>query len=82
MQKIIGYKRNDFAGKDGTPITGYSLYLATPAYGNDADGQIVERQYMSDNRLNACGYKPQVGDNVEITFNRFGKVAGILKLDA
>ena len=80
MQTLIGYRRNDFTSKDGTTITGYSLYIASPAYGKDADGQIVERQYMSDNRLNACGYKPQVGDNVEITFNRFGKVAGIHRI--
>ncbi len=80
MPTLIGYKRSDFNSKDGTAITGYSLYIASPAYGKDADGQIVERQYMSDNRLNACGYKPQVGDNVEITFNRFGKVAGIHRI--
>ena len=36
LMKLIGFKRNDFSTKEGTTITGYSLYLAYPATGPEA----------------------------------------------
>ena len=71
--KVIGFKRADFMSKEGAPITGYNLYLSYPITGEDADGSACERYYMTDAKLARSGYKPHVGDEVNVSFNRFGK---------
>ena len=53
--KLIGFKRNDFSTKEGTTITGYSLYLAYPATGPEAQGVVAEHIYMTDAKLAKCG---------------------------
>lgn len=70
---IQGFKRADFTSKEGTPITGYNLYLSYPLTGEDADGSACERYYMTDAKLAKSGYTPHVGDEVNVSFNRFGK---------
>lgn len=71
--KVIGFKRADFMSKEGAPITGYNLYLSYPITSEDADGSACERYYMTDAKLARSGYKPHVGDEVNVSFNRFGK---------
>lgn len=73
--KLEGYKRSNFTAKEsGSLVTGYNLYLSYPVTGEDACGIAFERIYMSDSKLAKCGYKPHVGDEVNVTYNRFGKV--------
>lgn len=76
--KIIGYKRSDFTTKEGTAITGYNLYLTYPIAGNDAGGSACERYYMTDAKLAKSGYTPHVGDEVNVSFNRYGKPESII----
>lgn len=71
--KVTGFKRADFTSKEGAPITGYNLYLSYPISGEDADGSAFERYYMTDAKLAKCGYTPRVGDEVNVSFNRYGK---------
>ena len=71
--KIVGFKRGDFVTKDGASITGYNLYLSYPLTGEDASGSACERYYMTDTKLAKCGYTPHVGDEVTVSFNRYGK---------
>ena len=33
---------------------------------------------MTDDKLAKCGYTPQVGDEVTLTYNKFGKAAAIM----
>lgn len=80
MFEVIGFKRNDFKSKDGTVITGYTIYIAYPVQGKDAEGLAVERQYISDKRLASCNYTPAVGDKVQVGYNRFGKIVSIYKV--
>lgn len=75
--KIIGFKRGDFTSKDGVAITGYNVYLTYPATGTDADGVICERVYFSDAKLARSGYKLHVNDEVNISYNRYGKPESI-----
>lgn len=75
--KIIGFKRGDFTSKDGVAVTGYNVYLAYPATGADAYGVICERIYFSDTKLVRSGYKLHVNDEVNISYNRYGKPESI-----
>lgn len=74
--KLIGYKRSDFTSKEGTIITGYSIYLSYPAMGPEAQGMETEHIYMTDAKLAKCGLdasKLKVGAEVTVQYNRFGK---------
>lgn len=59
----------------------YRLYrlsiLSYPITGDGA-GQACDRIYITDAKLAKCGYTPHVGDEVNVTYNKFGKVAAIL----
>ncbi len=66
--KVIGFKRADFMSKEGAPISGYNLYLSYPITGEDADGSACERYYMTDAKLARSGYKPHVGDEVNVSY--------------
>lgn len=83
MKKVVGYIRSNFTAKDsGTHITGYNIYLAYPLTGDEAEGQGVERIYMTDSKLAMCGYTPAVGDEVMIAYNRFGKASTITRINS
>ncbi len=75
--KIEGFKRSNFTTKDGAPIHGLNLYVSYPATGEEAEGLICERLYMTDAKLAMCGYTPKVGDEVTVSYNKFGKPASI-----
>lgn len=78
---VMGYKRNDFTTKDGNHVTGYNLFLGYPISGADSDGMAVERLYFSDGKLAKCNYVPHVGDEVTVSYNRFGKPEFIIPND-
>ena len=75
--KLIGFRKSYFLSKEGTSITGYTVYLSYPITGDGA-GQACDRIYITDAKLAKCGYTPHVGDEVNVTYNKFGKVAAIL----
>lgn len=77
--KIIGYKRNNFTTREGTVINGINIYLTYPVTGTDAEGMVAERIYMSDGKLAKCSYKPRIGDEVTVVYNRYGKPEAIAK---
>lgn len=76
--KIIGYKRSNFTSKDGNLVTGFNLFLVYPLSGEDSAGQACDRLYLTDDKLAKSGYTPHVGDEVNVTYNRFGKVAALI----
>ena len=76
--KLIGYMRNNFTPEDGKTVTGFNLYLSYPLTGEEAGGFAVDRIYMTDAKLAQSNYKPKVGDEVIINYNRYGKVASII----
>ena len=78
--KVIGYIRKNFTTQDGKTICGYNVYLSRMAVGIDAAGCTADRVYLSDARLAESGYTLAVGDEVELSYNRYGKVQHIFKI--
>lgn len=74
--KVIGYQRKvyDF-DKNGQHVhtEGLQLYLSYEL--RNGVGVGCESVYINDSKL--AGYVPSIGDEVEVTYNRFGKVQGI-----
>lgn len=75
--ELVGYKRSAFTAKDtGERIVGYNLFLVEQQ--QDVEGVATERVFLSDKKMG--GYVPRVGDQLEIIYNRYGKVSELRQL--
>lgn len=77
--KVIGMRRVDFSAQDGNRITGYSLYCTFPI-GKGGTGEGCDKIFLSDNKIAQSNYLPQVGDEINVSYNRFGKVDAVIPL--
>lgn len=57
--KVIGFRKSSFKGDDGSQVSGVNLYLTEKC--EKGEGQSCERVYITDQRLTACGLRPQAG---------------------
>lgn len=76
--KVIGYQNKDYSFKDertGAPVTGSGTTLYVVQDRKGVEGVACFSAFVSKQKLDL--YDPCVGDEVEILYNRFGKVAGV-----
>lgn len=72
--QVVGFKASSFKAPDtGAQISGYNLFLEEARDG--VTGVAVERAFLSDRKLH--GYVPRVGDQLDLIYNRFGKVESL-----
>ncbi len=72
--EVLGYGRTEFKPDDSDrPICGTTLYVGYEREG--FVGIATERIFLSDKK--AGDFVPQVGDLVDIRYNRFGKVEAV-----
>ena len=79
MATIIGIRPSSFKGDDGSTVSGVNIYYTYPL--DKGTGSGAERVFMTDAKLRDCGYSPAVGYDVQIEYNRFGRVARIYPID-
>lgn len=70
---VIGYRHSSFKPQDGGEISGITLHMTE--YRSGVEGLAVEHVFVSDRKLN--GYHPQLGDEIRLIYNRYGKVDGV-----
>lgn len=75
--KIIGIRPSSFTGEDKTQISGKNIYLTYPL--EKGEGQGAERVFLTDAKLNKLTYQPKVGDEVNVSYNRYGRCDGVTK---
>lgn len=74
--KLVGYEKVEYTKKDGTEVKGHKLHCVYDADDEGYDnidkvtGQAVEAFYISSS-LSLPALK--IGDNLQISFNRFGR---------
>lgn len=78
--KIVGIRNVDFTAQDGNRIVGVSLYCSYGITKNGA-GCAVDKIFVSENKLREVMYLPEVGDDIVVNYNRFGKVESISPLN-
>lgn len=71
--RVIGVRPVDFKDKDKS-ITGYSLYICRPG-GPGMEGDEAQKIFISDQKVS---YVPALGDQIQIVYNRYGKVADVV----
>lgn len=81
--KIIGYRRNDFNTNEGQRITGCNVYVATEIDPRRGAGVSVERQYLSDAKLEKEGLDLEalLNREVKVYYNRYGRIDSIVAVD-
>lgn len=77
MAKIVGIRPSSFKGNDGMEVIGKNIYLTEPL--DKGEGLATDRVFLTDAKLADWVYKPAVGDEVEISYNRYGRVSGMTK---
>lgn len=77
MAKIVGIRPCSFKGDDGALVEGVNYYLTEPL--DKGEGLATDRVFFTVAKLATCGFKPALGDEVEVSYNRFGKPSGMIK---
>lgn len=76
--KVIGYQNKDYSFTDertGALVSGSGTTLFVVQDRKGVEGVACFSVFVSKQKLDL--YDPCVGDEVEILYNRFGKVAGV-----
>lgn len=77
MAKIVGIRPSSFTGNDGKDVSGRNIYLTFPL--EKGEGLGTDRVFITDSKLAGWTYKPTVGDEINLEYNRYGKCSGMTK---
>ena len=76
MAKIIGIATTSFTPKDSdTPIEGATYYTTEPIDSKRGVGDKGDSFFMTKAKLAALDFTPAIGMDIEVLYNKFGKVA-------
>lgn len=75
--QIIGIRPSSFKGDDGAQVSGQNIYLIYPL--DKGEGHGAERVFVTLEKLDQWPYRPNVGDEVEVIYNRYGKCQEIFQ---
>ncbi len=78
MAKIIGIRPSSFKGDNGEKVSGQNIYYTYPLENGVGCG--AERAFITDGKLAQWPYKPTVGDEVNVEYNRYGRVANMTRM--
>lgn len=73
--KIIGIRPSSFIGEKKEQVSGQNIYVSFPL--DKGTGLGAERIFVTDEKLLKWPYSPTVGDEVTVSYNRWGKIAGM-----
>ncbi len=79
--RISGIKKVDFVGKDGTQVSGKTIFLAIKIAPERGSGEEFERIFLSRSKLERLNFEPELNQVVKVSYNRFGKVDSLELLD-
>lgn len=71
--RVIGLRQVDFKATDGSKIQGLSIYVTFPIE-KDGTGDASDKLFLSASKVVMMEKIPQVGDEINVTYNRWGKV--------
>jgi|GEM_PF-1316605 len=82
MVAILGHKPTTFKPKDSdTEIHGTTFYTAEDFAKGSGEGKRSGHFFLSDAKASRLAYIPDVGDVVEIYYNRYGSIESFRQVD-
>lgn len=74
---LVGIRDLDFTGSDGSKVSGCNLYFTFEH--KDCDGVCTDKIFVSKKKFSELSFIPEIGCDCQVHYNRFGKVANIVK---
>ena len=74
--KVIGLKEVEFIGKDGNTVRGTQVYFQE-LIKSGGRGFTCDKFFLSEKKKQELPEPIELGDEIELLFNRYGKVASI-----
>lgn len=79
--KIVGIREVQFTDKDsGREISGTSYYYTMEENSVSLEGVSTGKFFVSADYADRLTYTPKLEDEVQLTYNRYGKVADIVSM--
>lgn len=79
--KIVGVAPVEFTADGGKTITGTTIYYTEPLEPERGQGSFAGKLFLSSAKLAALDYSPAVGQEVELLFDRNGRVKAVNVVD-
>ena len=79
--KVVGVAPVEFATDDGKTITGTTIYYTEPLEPERGQGSFAGKLFLSSARLAALDYTPAAGQEVELLYDRNGRVKAVTVVD-
>lgn len=73
----VGIREVNFKGSDGNQVSGLNLYFTCED--PNVQGVLTDKVFVPSSRFARMSYIPKVGGACGIVYNRYGKVADIVK---
>ena len=74
--EIVGVRRIEYVSKKtGNPVKGYEIH--TEEQRKDVTGVATEKIFVGEEKAKNCGFMPEVGQEIEVAYNRFGSVQAV-----
>ena len=80
--EVVGVEGVNFTAKDGTEISGVSVYYTEHLDPDRGDGLFAGKLFFSAAKLAALNYSPAVGQVIQVLYDRFGKVKRVAVVDS
>lgn len=82
-EKIVGVRPSAFVAKDGTHISGSTLFSVADIPVGKGTGKQTNKYFLSESKIEKLGLNPEdlVGKTVSIGYNRWGKLDEIAVID-
>jgi hypothetical protein len=74
---VVGIAETSFKGQENQVITGKTIHLTTPMDPQKGVGVTTEHIFLSSAKEDAMDFKLALNQEVEIFYNRFGKIASL-----
>ena len=71
--EVVGLREVKFTDDKGRTVDGTSIYFLMAA--NGVDGKMTGKLFVSGDRKKQMSYFPLIGDEVAVSYDRFGKPA-------
>lgn len=81
MAKICGIENVAFTGKDGTEVRGKRIHFTEAIAADRGVGEAADRLFLSDAKLVAMDFTPVVGQDIDILYDKNGRVKGVTVVD-
>lgn len=81
MAKICGIENVAFVGKDGSEVRGKRIHFTEAIAADRGVGEAADTIFLSAAKLVTMDFTPVVGQDIDILYDKHGRVKGVTVVD-